>query len=74
MTEQGVTLSTASTWVIPLVRCGDQNRVAARIATLAALALHLIIYLPDVAEAWVAENLKNARAANLCRMMDSRPS
>ena len=44
------------------------------LATLAALALHLINYLPDVAEAWVAENLKNARAANSCRRMDSRPS
>jgi Zn-dependent protease len=35
------------------------------LATLAALAFHLVVYLPDLAAAWVAENLKNALIINV---------
>lgn len=35
------------------------------LATLAALAFHLLIYLPDAARAWVAENLKNTLIINV---------
>ena len=35
------------------------------LATLAALALHLLIFLPDAARPWVAENLKNALIINV---------
>ena len=35
------------------------------LAMLAALALHLLIYLPDAARAWVAENLKNTLIINV---------
>ena len=35
------------------------------LATLAALALHLLAYLPDTARPWVAENLKNALIINV---------
>ena len=30
------------------------------LATLAAVAFHLLTYLPNVARPWIAENLKNA--------------
>ena len=35
------------------------------LATLAALAFHLVDYLPDVAQPWIAENLKNALIINV---------
>src|SRR2546427_4787997 len=35
------------------------------LATLAALALHLLIFLPDAARPWVAENLQNALIINV---------
>src|SRR6476469_995590 len=35
------------------------------LAILAALALHLLAYLPDTARPWVAENLKNALIINV---------
>lgn len=35
------------------------------LATLAALAFHLLTYLPDAAGAWVAENLKNTLIINV---------
>ena len=35
------------------------------LATFAALALHLIIFLPDAARPWVAENFKNALIINV---------
>jgi len=35
------------------------------LATVAALALHLLILLPDPARSWVAENLKNAVIINV---------
>jgi Zn-dependent protease len=35
------------------------------LATLAALAFHLLVYLSDPAAPWVAENLKNALAINV---------
>jgi Zn-dependent protease len=35
------------------------------LATLAALAFHLLVYLPDPAAPWVAENLKNALVINV---------
>jgi hypothetical protein len=35
------------------------------LATLAALALHLLIFLPDTASPWVAENLKNTLVINV---------
>ena len=35
------------------------------LATLAALALHLLIFLPDAARPWVAENLKNTLVINV---------
>ena len=35
------------------------------LATLAALALHFLTYLPDAARPWVAENLKNALIINV---------
>jgi len=35
------------------------------LATLAALAFHLVFYLPDPASSWVAENLKNAVVINV---------
>jgi Zn-dependent protease len=35
------------------------------LATLAALAFHLLIYLPDAARPWVGENLKNALIINV---------
>jgi Zn-dependent protease len=35
------------------------------LAMLAALAFHLLIYLPDAAAPWVAENLKNAVIINV---------
>ena len=34
-------------------------------ATLAALAFHLLIYLPDAAGPWIGENLKNALIINV---------
>jgi len=35
------------------------------LATLAALAVHLLIYLPDAARPWVAENLENTLIINV---------
>jgi Zn-dependent protease len=35
------------------------------LATLAALAFHLLTFLPDAARAWVAENLKNTLIINV---------
>jgi Zn-dependent protease len=35
------------------------------LATLAALAFHVLIYLPDAARPWVAENLKNTLIINV---------
>ena len=35
------------------------------LATLAALALHLLIFLPDAGRPWIAENLKNALIINV---------
>jgi Zn-dependent protease len=35
------------------------------LATLAALAFHLLIYLPDAAGPWIGENLKNALIINV---------
>jgi Zn-dependent protease len=35
------------------------------LATLAALAFHLVVYLPDPATQWVAQNLKNALIINV---------
>jgi Zn-dependent protease len=35
------------------------------LAMLAALAVHLLIYLPDAARAWVTENLKNTLIINV---------
>jgi Zn-dependent protease len=35
------------------------------LATLAALTLHLLIFLPDAARPWVAENLKNVLVINV---------
>jgi Zn-dependent protease len=35
------------------------------LATLAALTLHLLIFLPDAARPWVAENLKNMLVINV---------
>jgi Zn-dependent protease len=35
------------------------------LATLAALALHLVVFLPDAARPWVAENLQNALIINV---------
>jgi Zn-dependent protease len=35
------------------------------LATLAALAFHILIYLPGVAKPWVAENFKNALIINV---------
>src|SRR5262249_60321019 len=35
------------------------------LATLAALAFHLLTYLPDAARPWIAENLKNALVINV---------
>src|SRR4026209_1905164 len=35
------------------------------LATLAALALHLLIFLPDAVRPWIAENLKNALIINV---------
>jgi Zn-dependent protease len=35
------------------------------LAMLAALAFHLLVYLPDAAAPWVAENLKNALIINV---------
>ncbi len=35
------------------------------LATVAALAFHLLIFLPDPARSWVAENLKNAVIINV---------
>jgi Zn-dependent protease len=35
------------------------------LATLAALAFHLLTFLPDTARPWVAENLKNALVINV---------
>ena len=35
------------------------------LTTLAALALHLLIFLPDAARPWVGENLKNALVINV---------
>src|SRR3984893_18355685 len=35
------------------------------LATLAALALHLLIFLPDAGRPWVAENLQNALIINV---------
>lgn len=35
------------------------------LATLAALAFHLLAYMPDAARPWVAENLKNALIINV---------
>src|SRR5204862_5398786 len=35
------------------------------LAILAALAFHLVVYLPDLAVAWAAENLKNALVINV---------
>src|SRR5262249_37359379 len=35
------------------------------LATLAALALHVLGYLPDAAQPWIAENLKNALIINV---------
>ena len=54
-------------------RCGTTQNVgpAARqqmnlaLATLAALALHVLILLPDAVRPWVAENLKNALIINM---------
>jgi hypothetical protein len=34
-------------------------------ATVAALALHLLIFLPDAGRPWIAENLKNALIINV---------
>jgi len=35
------------------------------LATLAALSFHLVVYLPDAANQWVAENLRNALLINV---------
>jgi Zn-dependent protease len=35
------------------------------LATLAALAFHLVVYLPDTTNLWVAQNLKNALIINV---------
>jgi hypothetical protein len=35
------------------------------LAMLAALAVHVLIYLPDAARPWVAENLKNTLIINV---------
>jgi Zn-dependent protease len=35
------------------------------LATLAAVAFHVLIYLPDAARPWVAENLKNTLIINV---------
>src|SRR6266700_2281999 len=35
------------------------------LATLAALAFHLVVYLPDTTNQWVALNLKNALIINV---------
>src|ERR1700681_2416790 len=35
------------------------------LATLAALAFHLVVYLPDTTNQWVAQNLKNALVINV---------
>jgi len=35
------------------------------LATLAALGLHLVVFLPDAARPWVAENLQNALIINV---------
>jgi Zn-dependent protease len=35
------------------------------LATLAAFAFHVLIYLPDAARPWVAENLKNTLIINV---------
>src|SRR6516164_3865827 len=35
------------------------------LATLAAVAFHLLAYLPDAAKPWIAENLKNALIINV---------
>jgi Zn-dependent protease len=35
------------------------------LAMLAALAFHLLVYLPDAAAQWLAENLKNALIINV---------
>jgi Zn-dependent protease len=35
------------------------------LATLAALAFHLVGYMPDAAQPWIAENLKNALIINV---------
>src|ERR1700737_5059996 len=35
------------------------------LAPLAALALHLLVFLPDAARPWVAENLQNALIINV---------
>jgi Zn-dependent protease len=35
------------------------------LATLAALAFHLLIYLPDAVAPWIADNLKNALVINV---------
>jgi Zn-dependent protease len=35
------------------------------LATVAALAIHLLVYLPDAAAPWVADNLKNALIINV---------
>ena len=39
------------------------------LATLAALALHVLILLPDAVSSWVAENLKNALIINVLLAM-----
>ena len=36
------------------------------LAMLAALAFHLLVYLPDAAAQWLAENLKNALSSTCC--------
>jgi Zn-dependent protease len=35
------------------------------LATLAAIAFHLLTYLPDAARPWIAENLRNALIINV---------